>query len=149
MASQVREANQLANFKPSREKRQKEKNRDKRKDRPGNSEAHLAALRLCKCIATGKRPAGEVHHLKHLTGERGAGLRSSDKWGVPLSRAPHDEVERAGARNEWAVMKRWGILRPLDLAAALYAASPDIETMDKIIDAHVAEGAAQIRQAGK
>jgi hypothetical protein len=128
----------LANFKPTRTARQKTKAakpRVKRAERPGNSEEHLSAIRKCPCIVTLRTPAGEAHHLK-CTGERGAGMRSSDKWAVPLSHAPHMELEREGSRNERRWFEKHGIDAPLDLAAALWNASPDVAAMTKIILAH-------------
>ncbi len=128
----------IGNFKPSRTARQKAKasrSADKRAERPGNSEEHLAALRKCPCVVTLRVPAGEVHHLK-MTGERGAGMRSSDRWGIPLSHAPHMELEREGSRNERRWFEKHGIDAPLDLAAALWNASPDVAAMTKIIMAH-------------
>jgi hypothetical protein len=128
----------LGNFLPTRTTRQKakaSKSSEKRAERPGNSEEHLAALRKCPCVVTLRVPAGEVHHLK-ATGERGAGMRSSDKWGVPLSHVPHMELEREGSRNERRWFEKQGIAAPLDLAAALWKASPDVPTMTKIILAY-------------
>lgn len=134
MASEVERPHILGNFRPSPTERLKAKRaRDPRAEREGNSEAHLAALLKCPCVATLRVPAAEVHHLKAGTGERGMGIRSSDKWGVPLSRIPHEDVERAGSRNELAVFRQWGIEAPLDLAAALWAASPDVARMTNII----------------
>lgn len=127
---------QLANFKPAKSERLAAKRQapdKKRAQRPGNSEEHLAALRQCPCAITLKMPAGEVHHLKSGTNERGAGMRSSDRWGLPLSRAPHDEVERVGSRNETRWFQEHGIDSPIDLAHALWQASPDVERMTKII----------------
>lgn len=136
MASEIPRERVLANFKPSTTERLRAKSREKRakrSERPGNSEEHLAALRKCPCAATLTMPAGEVHHLKFGTGERGTGMRSSDRWGVPLSRAPHDEIERVGSRNEHAKFAEWGISDPLGLAAALWSASPDVKRMTAII----------------
>jgi hypothetical protein len=126
----------LGNFKPSTTERQKAKAVDTRGDRDGNDDKHLAALRKCPCIITLKVPAGEVHHLKQGTGERGMGMRSSDRWGVPMSRVPHEELERQGSRNETRWLKDHGIVAPLDLAAALWNASPNVAVMTKIILAH-------------
>ena len=128
----------IGNFKQTKTARQKakvSKPADKRADRPGNSEAHLAAIRKLPCCVTLRTPAGECHHLKQ-TGERGAGMRSSDRWAVPLSHVPHMELEREGSRNERAWFERHGIDAPLDLAAALWAASPDVARMTKIVIAH-------------
>ena len=136
MASEVPRTLMLANFRPAKSERIKRKakaHKVKREERPGNSEEHLAALRKCPCIATLKMPAGEVHHLKWATGERGTGQRSSDRWGVPLSRTPHDEIERIGSRNEPAKLAEWGIKDATDLADALWHASPNVERMTAII----------------
>lgn len=137
MASQIERPKVYGNFKPSVTERLKAKRaHNPRAEREGNCEEHLAALRKCPCVATLKVPAGEVHHLKFGTGDRGTGMRSSDKWGVPLSRIAHEEVERAGSRNEPAIFKGWRIDAPLDLAKALWDASPDVALMTKIILAH-------------
>ena len=129
----------IGNFKPAKSERiarKLAKPREKRAARPGNSEAHLSALRRCPCVATLKMPAGEVHHLKQGTGERGAGLRASDRWGVPLSRVPHEIVERAGSRRETATLASLGVRDPIGLASALWQASPNVAAMTKIILAH-------------
>lgn len=136
MATEVPRRLVIGNFRPTQTERIKAKSREKRErheERPGNSEEHLAALRKCPCVATLKMPAGEVHHLKFGTGERGTSRRSSDKWGLPITRGPHDEIERAGTRNEHAKLAEFGIANPLDLAAALWSASPDVRRMTAII----------------
>jgi hypothetical protein len=139
---------QLGNWKPKRTDRLKEKNRDKHDDREGNDSNHLAALRKCPCIVTLRVPAGEVHHLKSLGAgkERGVGRRASDRWGVPLSRSPHNAVEAVGSRNELRWFAENGVEDPHDLAGALWAVRPSngsakaikaaTEAMTKIIIAH-------------
>lgn len=129
----------VGNFKPPKSARVKAKiakPRAKRAAREGNSDAHLEAIRKLPCCVTLRVPAGEAHHLKYGTGERGAGMRSSDRWAVPLSHGPHMELEAVGARNEPRWFKDYGIESPIDLAAALWAASPNIEAMTKIVLAH-------------
>lgn len=136
MATEIPRTLLLGNFRPAKSERIKRKakaQKAKRDERPGNCEEHRAALRKCPCIATLKMPAGEVHHLKFGTGERGVGMRSSDRWGVPLSRGPHDEIERIGSRNEPAKLAEWGIKDAPDLANALWHASPDVRRMTAII----------------
>lgn len=126
----------IGNFKPTPTERQQAKiakPRVKREEREGNDSAHLAYLRNLPCCVTLKVPAGTVHHLKQGTGERGAGMRSSDKWGVPLAMEPHMELERQGSRNETRWFAERGIPAPLDLAAALYSASPDVARGTKIV----------------
>lgn len=137
MASEIFRERQLANFKPSRSERLKAKrNRDPRADREGNSEAHLAAIRKLPCCIPGCNKVGcDPHHLKAGTGERGMALRSSDRFTVPLCRPHHDEVERISSRGEPAWFAKHGI-DPINLAGALWAASPDAAAMTKIVLAH-------------
>ena len=139
MATQIRRETVIGNFKSTTSKRLAEKRKDTREEREGNDNAHLAALRKCPCVVTLKMPAGEVHHLKQGTGERGAGMRSSDMWGVPLSHDAHMELERLGSRNETKWFKDNGIASPIDLAAALWGASPNVAVMTKIILGHRTE----------
>lgn len=126
----------IGNFKPSVTERMKAKRVDTREDRDGNDNVHLAALRKCPCIVTGKQPAGEAHHLKQNTKDRGMGMRSSDKWAVPLSHIPHMELEGVGSRNETKWFQDRGVPAPLDLAADLYRVSPDVTKMRAVIKAH-------------
>jgi len=148
MASEIPREIIYGNFKPKRIERLKEKHRDKHDDREGNDSNHLAALRKCPCIVTLRVPAGEVHHLKSLGAgkERGVGRRASDRWGVPLSRSPHNAVEAVGSRNELRWFAENGVEDPHDLAAALWAVRPSngsakaikaaMEAMTKTIIAH-------------
>lgn len=151
MASQVPREFVIGNFKPPKREKLKanrQKSSKKREARPGNSELHLKALRLCPCIVTLQMPAREVHHLKSGTGERGMQQRSTDKWGLPLRRDYHDALERVGSRKEITLLADWGIAEPLDLAAALWAVRPTadkpaamrdaVAAMTKIIFAHCA-----------
>jgi len=126
----------LGNFKPSTTARQKAKRVDTRDDREGNDKNHLAAIRKCVCTVCNKVGGNDPHHLKAGTGERGAGLRSTDKWAVPLCRVHHNEVERLASTREPEWFRSYGIPAPLDLAAALWKASPDVAVMTKIILAH-------------
>ena len=124
-------------FKPSVSDRLKEKNRDDREDREGNDNEHLAALRKCPCSCCGVFDTrNDPHHLLSGTGERGMGMRSTDRWTVPLCRAHHDELHRLGTRKEAAFFRSFGIFSHIDLAAALWSASPDVERMRKILLAH-------------
>lgn len=122
----------LANFRDPLWKAKQPKS--KIKTRPGMSERHLGLLRRLPCVITGRVPAAEVHHLKSVPG-RGVGMKAVDKWALPLSRQPHDEVERIGSRNERA----WFLSRGIDphaLATALWNASGNIEQMWDIVIAH-------------
>lgn len=103
--------------------------------RPGMSAKHLEAIRKLPCCVSGRMPGGTVHHLKG-TGERGAGQKSTDKWGVPLCWFKHEELERQGSRNEVAWFQKHGIEDPHALADALWHASPDVARMTKIVIEH-------------
>lgn len=144
MATEVRRDREYGRFKPAKSDRIKAKVRrpvEKRAERDGNDEAHLAAIRKLPCCVTLRTPCGEAHHLKQNTGERGAGMRSSDKWAVPICRSAHEAVESVGSRNETRWFAEHGIASPIDLAAALWAASPDISKMTSIVIAHRKSGA--------
>jgi hypothetical protein len=81
------------------------------------------------------RVAGTVHHLK-TTGQRGAGMKSPDKFGLPMCEEHHlHGVERAGSKNEISWFEKHGI-EPLELAAALWMVSPDKGAMVRVVLAH-------------
>lgn len=132
------------NLKPTITERHKAKSTRKSaaEKREGNSEKHLELLRLLPCCITGKTPAGEVHHLKAGAArlERGMGQRATDQWGLPLSRIPHDAVERIGSRQEHAFFRENGVDDPYELAAALWQATGDLDRMRRVLQAHVGRG---------
>lgn len=142
MASQINKERVYGNFKArgygkkAREKLNsyEHKNSKNYKHRPGMSPNHLNCVRSCQCCVCSAPPRSEVHHLK-ATGERGMGLRSTDKHTVPLCRHCHDEVERAGAKNE----EYWFTSRGIDaiaLALALWQNTNDVDQLQKIVRAH-------------
>lgn len=115
----------FGNFKRPIVERLKEKARDDHDDREGNDSHHLAALRKCPCVVTLKMPAGEAHHLKALLAhERGIGRKATDRWALPLSRRPHDELENIGSRHELKWFVAQGIADPHALCAALWTHRP-------------------------
>ena len=111
------------------------KPKKKRQTRPGMSKKHLALIRQLPCCVTGWEPCGEAHHLKG-TGERGMGMRSTDRWAVPLSHEPHMQLEGYGSLNERAWFRYHGISDPHALADALWHSSGDLERMKEIVRAH-------------
>lgn len=131
---ELRKPHQFCNFKPTRKERMKKKERAADK-RSGMSEAHLSLIRKMPCCVSLKVPAGEAHHLKN-TGERGMGLRSTDRWALPLSHDKHMELERIGSRNEVRWFQEHGIEDPHDLAAALWNNTGDLGRMIKVLMAH-------------
>ncbi len=107
----------------------------KLKQRPGMSEEHLALIRALPCCRCNAPPKSEAHHLKQGIGERGMGLRSTDRWAVPLCRSCHDEVERIGSRNEIKWFFDAGI-DPHELARGLWSVSGDYDHMLRVLMAH-------------
>ena len=126
----------LGNFKPTVTQRRKAKDtHDPRADREGDDEKHRAAIRkLPCCVPACPVVGGDVHHLKSA-GERGMGLRAPDRWGVPMCRQHHEEIERAGSRNEIRWFNKRGIA-VLDLAKALWGVRGDAGAMTRIVLAH-------------
>jgi hypothetical protein len=149
MAQEVFRQQVIGNFKPTtraRLKAKRTKSADKRRARPGNSDLHLTAIRLCPCIVTLRMPAGDPHHLQAETGERGMQQRSTDKWALPMRREYHDLLHKKGSKNELAQLADWGIEDPHGLAKALWAVRPEsskpavmrdaVAAMTRIIFAH-------------
>lgn len=136
MATEIRRERMFGNFRQSRGLKEPRKNSRWREDRDGMSDKHCAAIRKCPCAACLKVPAGTIHHLKSNTGERGMSVRSTDKWGVPLCMVHHEDIERAGTRNEVKTFRAWGIADPHALALALWGAACDVPKMTKIVIEH-------------
>jgi len=125
----------IPNFKV---RKPKEKKKSAAEKREGMSEKHLALIRQLPCCVCG-RAGGEAHHCKYGTGERGMGLRSTDKFAIPLCNEDHiNGVERVGSRNEHAWFVKRGV-NPLDLAAGLWSVTGDLETMKRVLAAHRAK----------
>jgi hypothetical protein len=134
MASEIYRDRLLANFKTSRPLRGSSKWRDRR---PGMSVSHCELVRLCPCVVCLLTPAGTVHHLKHNTeGERGIGVRSTDRWGVPLCPTCHEKIERVGSRNETSHFITVWHVDPHSLARSLWASTGDLAQMTRITIAH-------------
>mgnify|MGYP000185695457 CR=1 FL=1 len=140
MGSEIRQERVYGNWKPAKGyAREKRTNSQNYKRRPGMSEAHLACIRSLACCVCGAAPRNEAHHLKAGTGERGMGLRSTDKHAVPLCTHHHQEIEGQGARNEPKWFRSHGIFDALELALALWQASGDLDRMTRVIEAHRGE----------
>jgi hypothetical protein len=96
---------------------------------------YLTKIRALPCCVCGEPPRSHAHHLK-CTGERGIGMKSSNKWAVPLCHECHMYgVERVGSTKEAAWFLEKGIYC-LDLAASLHANSHSVEAMAKVLIAH-------------
>jgi hypothetical protein len=140
MASQVPREHVLGNFKPTISERDKAKRTRKPPGarRPGMSEEHLALIRLLPSCISGRGPC-EAHHLKSgpAKAERGQGQKATDRWAVPLTFHEHAELERLGSRHEEAWFRERGVNDVVELAAALWNGSGDLERMQKIEQAHM------------
>jgi hypothetical protein len=112
----------------------KRKNSKTYEDRPGMSEDHLACIRKMPCCVSLRMPGGEAHHLKSAGG-RGMGLRSEDRWALPMAHDEHMELERIGSRNEEAWFRERGV-DPLILAADLWKATGDVARMTEVLIGH-------------
>ena len=106
-----------------------------REDRPGMSEAHLALIRQMPCAECLKIPAGEAHHLKANTGERGMAVRSTDRYALPMCTLHHGAVEAVGAKRETKYFQDLGF-DPIELAQDLWSATGDLPKMVRILTAH-------------
>lgn len=104
--------------------------------RPGMSAKHCDLIRAMPCAITLKMPCGEIHHLQNGTVERGAGLRSTDRWGIPLTHALHMELHKLGSRREPEWFAKHGIDDPLGLASALWHSTGDLPKMIRILMSH-------------
>lgn len=123
----------IGNFKTKREKRKRVKTPAEK--RPGKDPVYLMKLRQLPCVVCGAPAPSQIHHLK-ATGERGAGLRSSDKWGLPMCHDCHiNGVERHGSKREISWFQHNGI-DPLTLASSLWNSRHDLEAMGSIINSH-------------
>lgn len=110
--------------------------------RPGMSKNHLALIRLLPCCITGRPGPNDPHHLTSgpAAKERGVGLKATDRWAVPLSRVPHDQVQNIGSRNEQAWFRERGIADVVALAAELWQATGDPAEMQRAIRRHSQAG---------
>ena len=133
---EIARVRQFGNFKPSKyaKKPKKERARDRRE---GMSEAHLAAVRKLWCPIARTRNRIEAHHCKGGPAQkfRGLGLKSPDMFCVPLNALVHWRLESLGSRREEEFFDEYGI-NPYELADALWKASPDVDRMSKVLEAH-------------
>lgn len=76
--------------------------------RAGMSREHLAWIRRLPCACCGARfmVGNHAHHLLR-TGERGMGLKSPDRYAIPLCVTHHQGIHAAG--DEEGYLRRWGI----------------------------------------
>ena len=106
--------------------------------RPGMDPNYVALIRQLPSCISGQRPC-DPHHLR-IKGERGVGLRATDRWCLPLTREEHMEVHRVGSRRE----EQWFLDRGVQchvLARALWnQRQRGLVALEKIIEAHHDQG---------
>ena len=105
--------------------------------RPGKHPEHLANIRWLTCCVANEKCEGaiEAHHLKAMV-KRGMGMKSDDKWTVPLCHYHHIRgVEKAGSKNEVSWFQERGV-DVLTLASALWANRHSLDAMAEVLKAH-------------
>ena len=120
------------NLKPDREDRPRRKT--PKEKRPGQHPEYLEKIRQLPCCVCGEPPRSDPHHLQS-TGQRGMALRSTDDNTVPLCRMHHDALHARPSTKERDWFASYGI-KPLTLAAALWASRHDLDAMVKVLEAH-------------
>jgi hypothetical protein len=138
MASEIRREHVYANFRPSKAERSKKRESSAAR-RPGMSEEHLALIRQLPSCVSGRAGPCDPHHLKSGPAgqERAVGRRATDRWAVPLKRDEHDELERISSRREEAWFRERGVDDVIELAAALWTNTGDLERMLRVMQAHM------------
>lgn len=106
-----------------------------RKLRAGMNPEHLKMVRQLACLGCG-HPAGAefgdhvtAHHLLR-TGERGMGMKSPDKWAVPLHFHCHMNLHDSGDEEKWFSDRG---IDALVVAKALWAERGDLEAMRRVV----------------
>jgi hypothetical protein len=135
---EIRPPKVYGNFRPSLKERSK-KHVSSQERREGNSQAHLALVRRLPSCVSGVAGPCDPHHLKSgpAKAERGVQQKATDRWVVPLKRHEHDELERIASRYEELWFKERGVDDVVELAAALWANTGDLERMWKVQQAHM------------
>jgi hypothetical protein len=112
-----------------------------RSDAPGQrkprerDDQFLALIRQLSCIRCGQVPSEAAHIRLTVPGKKitGKGMKPDDRFSCPLCSECHtiapDSQHRSGEKKFWARLK----IDPLQVAAELYAAAPDLAAMQMII----------------
>lgn len=101
-----------------------------------DSEAYLANLRQLPCVVCGNPAPNTVHHLK-ATGRRGIGLKSPDRYGLPMCWFPagehcHNQIEAIGSKHELEWLAERGI-EALDLCDRLWTVRNSLAAMRLVL----------------
>ena len=108
--------------------------------REGNSEKHKAMIRQLVCCIPGCRAfaPNDPHHLKsgEARGQRGIGMKATDRFCVPLCRRHHDQLENLPSSREIEWFQDMGLDDVHALADALWRAPRTVSAMTAIVMAH-------------
>lgn len=109
----------------------------RREQREGNSNQHLFLVRQLPCLLCGAKAPSDPHHLRHgiALKHRGVGMKSPDRFCVPLCRSCHDGVHALGSRRERGHFNEHGY-EALAVADALWINSGDVARMARVLLAH-------------
>ena len=102
--------------------------RGKRKPNLRRKATHLAFIRLLPCVACGLEGFSQATHVRNGA-DGGTGLKSSDRFNLPLCGTCH---MRQHARGEVTFWGNLGI-DPLDAASRLWTVSGDVEAGERIV----------------
>lgn len=112
---------------------------EKRKPSPAGRDprqhdrGHLAAIRKCPCVICGREPCGTAAHVRMTAPGKpnpGIGAKPHDRYTVPLCDKHHKVQHGMGEAKFWQGVR----IDAIALAAALFARSPDIDKMRKVVN---------------
>jgi hypothetical protein len=95
--------------------------------------AHLRFVAKKPCLICGRQPS-DAHHLRFAQ-PRGLGLKVSDEFTVPLCRAHHREVHRAGIELNWW---RAAGINATSIARELWTDTHPVRNRTSTLDAEIA-----------
>lgn len=107
---------------------------------------HVELIRQLPCAATLTPPRSDPHHMMRVgPGERGLSMTTAGRWTIPLSRRVHIEITPHGD-PEAVLLERYGVLHR-ELSIALWAASPDLDAMERIVERHFQDARRRLRNS--
>jgi hypothetical protein len=108
------------------------------------NDKHLKFIRCLSCVVCANNICTEAAHVKMAApGKRNVGIgeKADDKWTVPLCGACHRKQHAWGEREFWETV----CIKPLQLAADLFAVSGDHEAGERIVSEYNAQSLMLLR----
>lgn len=104
----------------------------RRKPDPAHAPEHRVLIKQCPCVACGKPPPSDPHHLRgaFLDGRPTGMGRRDDRYQIPLCRPCHDATHADGDLEGW--LAGLGI-DGRALAQALWSKTGDLDAMTRIV----------------